>query len=91
MKRAKPGLRTLREKRGLSQERLEALCGVSQGTISRMEIQGAPLPVLNAMRIAKALGVSLEDLFGPVADVAPTRRRRTAVHAPGCERQGAAD
>ena len=48
---------------GMTQEELEALAGVSQGTISQTE-RGASVPGAEvALRLCRALGISLEDLL----------------------------
>jgi transcriptional regulator with XRE-family HTH domain len=56
-------LAVLREKRGMSQEKLSELAGTSRETISHIENgrQWARLSMLH--RIAKALGVSTKELF----------------------------
>ena len=56
-------LAALREARGISQEKLSALAGISRETISHIENgrQWARLSMLH--RLAKALGVSTKELF----------------------------
>lgn len=52
-----------RKAAGLTQEELEATAAVSQGTISQTE-RGASTPGADvALRLCKALGISLEDLL----------------------------
>lgn len=73
-------LRSEREAKGLSQERLESLSGVEQSVISRLESSGPPTGVRHAIAIAKALGTTVENLFGHIhASGASTgvRRRRS--------------
>lgn len=47
---------------GFQQDGLAERSGVPQGTISRIENGTAPL-VTNALRLARALGTTVEDLF----------------------------
>jgi len=58
-------LKKLREKKGLSQDRLAKLADVANNTIIKIE-QGENInPTLDTLKkIAKALGVSLDDLTG---------------------------
>ena len=57
-------LRYLRIMRGLSLDRLAALSSVHRNTISRYE-QGLTSPSLEtAQKLCKALGVSMDDVFG---------------------------
>ena len=57
-------IRKLREKRGLSQEKLARLADVANNTIIKIESGENPNPTINTLeRIAKALGVSIEKLF----------------------------
>lgn len=92
MKRTALGLRAVRTRKGVTQERLEAMSGVLQETISRLENHGPSTGVLQAIRLARALGTTVEELFGDHIDAAGqgalSRRGRTAVHNSGCERQG---
>lgn len=70
-------LRTVRKAAGLEQEELAARSGISQGTISRIE-RGSPAPSVDtALALARALGTTVEHLFGEVdpntvADLAAT-------------------
>lgn len=57
-------LRRVRKTKGLSQEDLEARTGVFQESISKLEHRGPPKSILNALRIARALGTTVEELFG---------------------------
>lgn len=77
-------LRSLRVKRGMSQEELEAASGVSQAIISKIERRGPSLAVAHALALAKSLGMTVEELFA--ADAArtaarPRRRRLGGLHA----------
>ena len=70
-------LRTVRKAAGLKQEELAARSGISQGTISRIE-RGSHAPSVDtALALARALGTTVEHLFGEVdpnavADLAAT-------------------
>jgi len=83
MNRTTTKLRTLRNRRALSQEALEKASGVSQATISALETRGPGPAVAHAIAIAKALGVTVEDLFG---DDARRRHQSTPVRGRGRER-----
>ncbi|MBL8600328.1 MAG: helix-turn-helix transcriptional regulator [Myxococcales bacterium] len=64
-------LELLRRQRGLRQADLAEMAGVQQSTISRME-RGEGGTVSNALRVSKALGASVEDVFGDlVSDAHP--------------------
>jgi transcriptional regulator with XRE-family HTH domain len=56
-------LRDLRRRLGLSQEALERRSGVSQATLSRFEV-GQDIYLSNAVQLADALGVTLDELAG---------------------------
>lgn len=57
-------IRKLREKNGLSQEKLARLADVSNNTIVNIEAGKQKNPTIDTIRkIAKALGVSLEELL----------------------------
>lgn len=55
-------VRDLREAGGISRERLAAEAGVSLSTISRLELQNSIPNGLVLVRIARVLGVTVEDL-----------------------------
>lgn len=57
------GLRAWREANGLSVREIAALTDVSASEISRAERGLLDLPALKKVRIARALGLSLEGLF----------------------------
>lgn len=67
--RPRKTLRDLREAQGLSRESLARLADVSTSTIVRAELDGHIPGTLALARIAKALGVSVEDLL-PAESVA---------------------
>lgn len=78
------GLRALRTRKGITQEGLRDRSGVPQKTISNLESRGPSRAVVNALRVARALGVSAEDLFASYLDKAKKApRKRTAVHTHG--------
>ena len=82
---AKPtrGLRAVRVAKGLSQEALEAASGVQQRTISKLETAtSASRAVLNALRLAKALGTTVEELFGHALAANTSTSVRTRRRAP---------
>lgn len=68
-------LREIRLRRGISQDRLAELSGLSQSRVSRLERGAAPEDD-EAQRLAKVLGVAAAVLFPPdsndVADLAAT-------------------
>lgn len=56
-------LRRMREAKGLSQEKLARLADVANNTIIKIEGEKNKNPTLDTLKkIAKALGVSLDDL-----------------------------
>ncbi|SDW77563.1 helix-turn-helix domain-containing protein [Roseicitreum antarcticum] len=55
----------LRDLRGLNQTQLAELVGTTQPHISRIERGDPGIPVLKFAHIAKALNVSISDLFSP--------------------------
>lgn len=56
-------LKTTRQRLGLSQQDLAAIAGVSRQTISNVESGQTALSIATALRLAKALGCQVEDLF----------------------------
>ena len=59
-------IRTLRKKRGLSQEDLAELCGLDRTYISGIERGLRNVALRNIEALAKALDVSISDLFDDV-------------------------
>lgn len=57
-------LKLLREKKGLSQNKLGAMIGVNQTTIARWEDDNRIPTIYNAIDVANALNVPLPDLIG---------------------------
>jgi transcriptional regulator with XRE-family HTH domain len=58
-------LRALRAQRGWSLEKLSRICGVSRSMLSEIERGEANPTVAVALAIARALGVSLDELVAP--------------------------
>jgi len=57
-------IKKLRNQRGLSQDKLSKLADISHNTIIKIESGAIKSPTMNtAYKIAKALGVSLDDLM----------------------------
>ncbi len=57
-------LRKLRESKGFSQEKLARLADVANNTIIKIEVGKNQNPTLDTLKkIAKALGVSVDDLI----------------------------
>ena len=77
MKQAVSVLRSVRTRKGLTQEALEAAANVSQATISGLESRGPGPAVQAALRIARALGMTVEELFGATAVSTRGRSRRS--------------
>ena len=77
MKQAVSVLRAVRTRKGLTQEALEAAANVSQATISGLESRGPGPAVQAALRIARALGMTVEELFGATAVSTRGRSRRS--------------
>ena len=57
-------IKKLRETKGLSQEKLARLADVANNTLIKMESGENQNPTLNSLKkVAKALGVSVDDLI----------------------------
>ena len=57
-------IKKLRKAKGLSQDRLSRLAGVSHATIIKIESGGIQSPTIDTVqKIAKALGVGVENLL----------------------------
>ncbi|MFA9271219.1 MAG: helix-turn-helix transcriptional regulator [Baekduiaceae bacterium] len=59
-------LETIRRNRNLQQQELATSAGVPQATISRVE-SGKGTTLRSALKIARALSLSVEEVFGDVA------------------------
>jgi transcriptional regulator with XRE-family HTH domain len=70
-------LETIRRNRNLQQQELADSAGVPQATVSRAE-NGKGITIRSAMRIVRALSLTVEEVFGDVVidddDVNPTLR-----------------
>ena len=56
-------VRTLRKREGLSQERLALRCGLDRTYVGGVERGERNISIVNIEKIARALGLSLRDLF----------------------------
>lgn len=57
-------IRTLREQKGISQDRLSKLADISLNTIAKLELNDTQNPTIETLqKIAKALEVKVEDLI----------------------------
>lgn len=57
-------IKKIRQKRGISQDRLSKLADVSTNTIAKLETDPEPNPTLETLQaIAKALDVSVDNLI----------------------------
>ncbi|MDF2855741.1 MAG: hypothetical protein K0Q87_1592 [Neobacillus sp.] len=63
----KPRLKIILKEKGLTQDELSRLSSVPQGTISRFDNQ-VKHPDNTLFRIARALNISVEDLFEVIDD-----------------------
>ena len=64
MKTIAKNIKKLRNQRGLSQDKLSKLADISHNTIIKIESGGIQSPTIDTVqKIAKALGVSLDDLM----------------------------
>ena len=68
-------LRKLRQERGLSQAQLARLSGIPKGTLLQWEY-GLRTPLLDAaVKLADALGITLDALAGRTRPVGRTKKR----------------
>ncbi len=65
------GLRLARQVRGFSQQQLASMAGVSRQAVSAVEAGHSDPSLRVALALAQALGMSVEDLFGPGEPAAP--------------------
>jgi putative molybdopterin biosynthesis protein len=91
------GLRTARQARGFSQQQLAGMAGVSRQAVSAVESGHSDPSLRVALALAQALGLSVEQLFGPGEPAAPVTAVSVAPLAahgagaepgPGAERAG---
>jgi putative molybdopterin biosynthesis protein len=64
-------LRLERQARGFSQQQLASMAGVSRQAVSAFEVGISDPSLRVALALARALGLSVEDLFGPGEPAAP--------------------
>jgi len=65
------GLRLARQTRGFSQQQLAGMAGVSRQAVSAVESGHSDPSLRVALALAQALGLSVEELFGPGEPAAP--------------------
>ena len=65
------GLRIARQTRGFSQQQLAGMAGVSRQAVSAVESGHSDPSLRVALALAQALGLSVEQLFGPGEPAAP--------------------
>jgi putative molybdopterin biosynthesis protein len=65
------GLRIARQTRGFSQQQLAGMAGVSRQAVSAVEAGHSDPSLRVALALAQALGMSVEQLFGPGEPTAP--------------------
>ena len=68
-------LRTVRERRGWSQEDLAFRCGLHRTYLGAVERAEYNLTLRSLRRITDALGISLADAMGSISQRRPRRRR----------------
>ena len=56
-------VRTLRKREGLSQEQLALRCGLNRTYVGGVERGERNISIVNIEKIARAIGLSLKDLF----------------------------
>jgi putative molybdopterin biosynthesis protein len=66
-----PLLRLARQTRGLSQQQLAQMAGVTRQAVSAVESGHSDPSLRVALALARALGMTVEELFGPAAPIAP--------------------
>jgi putative molybdopterin biosynthesis protein len=66
-----PLLRLARQARGLSQQQLARMAGVTRQAVSAVESGHSDPSLRVAMELARALGMTVEELFGPAEPIEP--------------------
>ena len=79
-------LRIARQARGFSQEQLAAIAGVTRQGISALESGRSDPSLRVALALARALGLSVEELFGPGEPISPLTAESVAPLASQGER-----
>jgi len=72
------GLRLARQARGFSQPKLAEMAGITRQQVSAIESGKSGTSLQIALALARALGLSVEELFGPIAPVHPVGARPVA-------------
>ena len=69
-------LRALRERAGLSQEKLARLADVSTSTVAKLEQSNTPPNWATVLKLAGALGVGVQEFVDGDQDAPPPKPRR---------------
>jgi molybdate-binding protein/transcriptional regulator with XRE-family HTH domain len=72
------GLRLARQARGLSQQQLAGMAGVSRQAVSAVESGHSDPSLRVALALSRALGMTVEELFGPGEPADPVHARPVA-------------
>ena len=73
-----PRLRLARQARGLSQQQLAGMAGVTRQAVSAVESGHSDPSLRVALAVARALGMTVEELFGPGEPADPVQARPLA-------------
>src|SRR5580692_5659713 len=79
-------LRLARQARGFSQQQLASMAGVSRQAVSAVESGHSDPSLRVALALAQALGMAVEELFGPGEPAAPVLATSVAPLRPGSDR-----
>ena len=85
------GLRLARQARGLSQQQLAGMAGVSRQAVSAVESGHSDPSLRVAIVLARALGMTIEELFGPGEPADPVQARPIAQSVAGAGQPGFAE
>src|SRR5581483_11799912 len=85
------GLRLARQARGLSQQQLAGMAGVSRQAVSAVESGHSDPSLRVALVLARALGMTIEELFGPGEPADPVQARPIAQSVAGAGQPGFAE
>lgn len=85
------GLRLARQARGLSQQQLAGMAGVSRQAVSAVESGHSDPSLRVALALSRALGMTIEELFGPGEPADPVQARLIAQGAAGAGQTGFAE
>jgi molybdate-binding protein/DNA-binding XRE family transcriptional regulator len=75
-------LRLARQARGYSQQQLAGMAGISRQAVSAVEAGHSDPSLRVALALARALGSTVEQMFGPVAPPPPVQARPVAALGP---------